>query len=64
MSPLVRDGDVVTVRPVDPGVIRVGDLVLAPTGPGGACPPRHPENDRSGGVRFTMRGDQAPGPTA
>ena len=28
MSPLVRDGDVVLVRPVDPGLVRVGDVVL------------------------------------
>ncbi len=28
MAPLVRDGDVLTVHPADPGSIRLGDLVL------------------------------------
>jgi hypothetical protein len=34
MSPLVRDGDVVLVRPVHPSAVRIGDVVLCSNSPG------------------------------
>jgi hypothetical protein len=34
MSPLVRDGDVLLVRPVRPAAVRIGDLVLCSNAPG------------------------------
>jgi len=34
MAPLVRDGDVLLVRPVTPGAVRVGDVVLCTLGSG------------------------------
>jgi hypothetical protein len=62
MAPLVRDGDVVLVRPVDSGSIRVGDVLLCLT-PG--CPSRgvvlHRLVRREAGpqgVRFTVQGDR------
>lgn len=34
MQPLIRDGDVLLVRPVDSGTVQVGDVVLFHGGPG------------------------------
>lgn len=63
MSPLVRDGDVVLVRPADLAAVRIGDVVLVPGGPGRVVVHRI-VGRRAGpdGVRFLVQGDQAPGP--
>lgn len=63
MSPLVQDGDVVTVQPADPGAVRVGDLVLCRVAPERVvvhrviCREAGPE-----GTRFTVQGDAASHP--
>jgi len=63
MRPLIRDGDVLTVHPADPGSIRLGDLVLVTD-----------EHDRllvhriirrmpgQDEIRFTVQGDQVSRP--
>lgn len=63
MSPLVRDGDMLTVRPADPGSIWLGDLVLATDEHG--RPLVHRVIRRTTGregVRFTVQGDQVSRP--
>jgi len=63
MSPLVRDGDVLTVRPADPGSIRLGDLVLVTDEHG--CPLVHRVVRRAAGpegIRLTVQGDQVSRP--
>ena len=58
MAPLVRDGDVLLVWPVDPGAVRAGDLVLCSTAPGRVVVHRviRKEVCREGS-RFTVQGD-------
>lgn len=59
MSPLVRDGDVVLVRPVEPGSIRVGDVVMVSLGPARVLVHRVVERVTGpDGTRFTVQGDQ------
>jgi len=63
MSPLVRDGDVLTVHPADPGSIRLGDLVLVTDEHG--RPLVHRVIRRTTGqegMRFTVQGDQVSRP--
>jgi len=63
MSPLVRDGDMLTVRPVVPGRIRLGDLVLVTDEHG--CLLVHRVIRRTTGqegIRFTVQGDQVSRP--
>lgn len=63
MSPLVRDGDVLLIRPVSPDALRVGDVVLCGREPDRAVVHRvirvttHPD-----GPRFTVQGDALPKP--
>jgi hypothetical protein len=57
MLPTLRDGDCVTVAPVDPRAVAIGDVVLCRTSGG---PIVHRVAQRSGGAgeaRFTLRGD-------
>jgi hypothetical protein len=58
MGRAVRDGEPVTVSPVDPEDVRVGDIVLCQTWRG---PLAHRvlriERDASGDLRFVLRGD-------
>jgi hypothetical protein len=63
MSPLVRDGDVVLVRPAEAGSIEVGDLVFCSVEPGRAIVHRVIRK-RAGpeGIRFTVQGDQVSRP--
>jgi signal peptidase len=59
MLPLVRDGDVVLVRPVDPDELRVGDVVLCRSHPGRIVVHRVVKVlANSAGVRYTVQGDQ------
>lgn len=66
MSPLLRDGDVVWVRPVEPGSVEVGDVVLC--SPGDSPPGRvvvHRVVRRrtlSGGLSFVVQGDRVAQP--
>ena len=63
MAPLVRDGDVLAVRPADPGSIRLGDLVLVTDEHG--RPLVHRVIRRTTGregIRFTVQGDQVSRP--
>ena len=63
MSPLVRDSDVVLVRPVEPGSIRVGDVVMVTVGPGRVLVHRVVERVIGpDGTRFTVQGDQVAQP--
>jgi hypothetical protein len=63
MSPLVRDGDVVLVRPAAPSAVRVGDVVLFAAGPGRVLVHRVIRRSAGrGGVRFTIQGDQVSRP--
>lgn len=63
MSPLVRDGDVVLVRPADPSAVRVGDVVLFAAGPGRVLVHRVIRRSAGlGGARFTIQGDQVSRP--
>lgn len=59
MAPLVRDGDVLTVRPADPGSIRLGDLVLV-TDEHGRLLVHRVIRRMTGreGISFTVQGDQ------
>lgn len=63
MLPLVRDGDVVHVRPVCPNKLRVADVVLCCSHPGRVVVHRV-VGKRAGpeGVRFTVQGDQVSRP--
>lgn len=58
MSPLVRDGDVVLIRPVGRGAVRVGDLVLCSSEPGRVVVHRviSKEVGQEGSL-FTVQGD-------
>ena len=59
MSPLVRDGDIVLVRPVGAGSIRVGDLAFCRIEPGRAIVHRVIRKQAGpAGIRFTVQGDQ------
>ena len=59
MAPLVRDGDVLTVHPADPGSIRLGDLVLVTDEHGRPLVHRVIRKaDGPDGLRFTVQGDQ------
>jgi signal peptidase I len=59
MSPLVRDGDVVLVRPVEPSSVRVGDVVLCSSHPGQIVVHRVVRKiDGPSGDLFTVQGDQ------
>jgi len=58
MAPLVRDGDVLLVRPVAASSLRVGDVVLCASGPG--CVAAHRVvrmEDGAEGPCFTVQGD-------
>lgn len=59
MSPLVRDGDVVLVRPVEPSSVEVGDVVLCASPAGRVVVHRVVARlDSPAGPRFTVQGDQ------
>jgi len=62
MAPLVRDGDVLLVRPAEPVSLRVGDVVLCGIGdnqPGRMVAHRVLERwDGPDGARFMVQGDQ------
>lgn len=65
MAPLVRDGDVVLVRPVGPRLVRTGDVVLCipGAGPSGVLVHRVIGTDASRErCRFTIQGDAVPQP--
>lgn len=63
MLPLIRDGDVVLVRPVDPDAVRVGDVVLCSHAPGRVVVHRVVGKlARLEGMRYTVQGDQATRP--
>jgi signal peptidase I len=63
MSPLVRDGDVVLVQPVEAGSIRVGDLVFFSQEPGNIVVHRVIRKQAGPeGVQFTVQGDQVSRP--
>jgi signal peptidase I len=63
MAPLVRDGDVVLVRPVDPRAVRVGDVVLCADEPGRLLLHRVIRRRAGrGGVRLVVQGDQVAQP--
>lgn len=63
MSPLVRDGDMLLVHPVEPGTLRVGDIVLCTTHPGRVVVHRLIRGlDGPGGTRYVVQGDQLPSP--
>jgi signal peptidase I len=58
MHPLVRDGDILIVRPVDGNEMRVGDIVLYRTLSRGIVAHRIVEMHRRGGpALFVVRGD-------
>jgi signal peptidase len=59
MSPLVRDGDIVLVRPLNPRRARLGDVVLFTDGPGHVFLHRVVRKRRSrAGIGFTVQGDR------
>jgi signal peptidase len=61
MSPTLRDGDLVEVRPVEPAQLRVGDLVLFKTQQGDLLVHRCvTKSDENGQVWFTTKGDASP----
>jgi signal peptidase I len=66
MSPLVRDGDVLLVRPVEPSSVQIGDLVLCTLGSGepGRVVVHRVVRRQAGpdGLRFTVQGDQVSRP--
>lgn len=58
MWPLVRDGDVLLVQPVDPAAVRTGDVVLCGSGPGRVVVHRVVRiEDGPDSRRFTVQGD-------
>ncbi|MBN1268461.1 MAG: S24/S26 family peptidase [Kiritimatiellae bacterium] len=60
MAPFLRGGEVLTVRPVEPSLLRVGDLVMfGRGGPGEALVHRVvlAGRDRDGSVRLRTKGD-------
>jgi hypothetical protein len=63
MAPFLRDGDLLTVAPVDPAVLRVGDVVLYRAGADRLAAhrivARRLEGER---LRWVARGDAATGP--
>ncbi len=59
MSPLVRDGDTVLVRPLAEGALRVGDVVILCDTPDHLVVHRVVRRHSGpGGVTFTIQGDQ------
>lgn len=63
MSPLVRDGDVLLVQPVDARAIRVGDVVLCVSEPGRVVVHRVVRRvSGADGDQFTVQGDAVSGP--
>jgi len=59
MSPLVRDGDVVLVQPVEPRSLRAGDVVLCSSHPGRVVVHRVIRRSIGReGCRFTVQGDR------
>src|SRR5512135_293089 len=60
MEPLLRDGDILLVRPVEANQIRVGDVVLCST-PADRIVAHRVLHRRSGpqGYAFLVQGDQA-----
>jgi len=58
MWPLVRDGDVLLVQPVDPAAVRTGDVVLCGNRSGRVVAHRVVRiEDSPDGRRFTVQGD-------
>ncbi len=63
MWPLVRDGDVLLIRPVSPNALRVGDVVLCGREPGRTVVHRVVRvTAGADGPRFTVQGDALPKP--
>lgn len=63
MSPLVRDGDVLTVHPADAGSIRLGDVVLFTDGHGRPLVHRVIRKVAGReGIHFTVQGDRVSQP--
>jgi signal peptidase I len=63
MQPLLRDGDVLLVRPLDPRAVRVGDVVLCSSEPGRIVVHRVLRRQAGPeGYRFTVQGDQVARP--
>ncbi len=63
MQPLVRDGDVLLVRPVTPAQVHVGDVVLYHGAPGQVVVHRVVRRLRGRGeCRFVVQGDAVPRP--
>jgi len=63
MWPLVRDGDILLVRPIGTGEVRLGDLVLFHTGKGNVVVHRVVRCDAGrGGMRYLVQGDAGSGP--
>ena len=59
MGPLLRDGDVLWVQPVEPGSLRVGDVVLCSSAPGRVVVHRVVRKlAGSPEPRFVVQGDQ------
>ncbi len=59
MSPLVRDGDLILVRPIDADVVRVGDVVIVRDEPDRLVVHRVVRRHSGpGGPAFTVQGDQ------
>lgn len=59
MYPAIRDGEAVTVEPVEPSGVRRGDIILYKTGSGSVIAHRVVEVNKSGGKigSFILRGD-------
>jgi signal peptidase I len=63
MNPLVRDGDVLLVWPVDARSVRVGDIILGSSAPGQVVVHRVVRRlSASTGHSFVLQGDQAAQP--
>jgi hypothetical protein len=63
MSPLVRDGDVLLVRPAGASLLRLGDVVLCSRGPGQVVVHRVVGRRREpDGPYFRVQGDQVARP--
>ncbi len=57
MAPAVSDGDVMTVAPVDPAEVAVGDVILCDTWRGPLAHRVTSVEARTGERRFVLRGD-------